>query len=419
MFEKFSLKNLVIIFIIASGYNFFYLVPNQQITKAAPDAGLMVLFIYLFYQLVLERTNYSRLNTFIIWYVFYYLLLVVIQASIASFFYDQSVLDGLIVARNQFHYLLVFCLAIDFKQDKDIENFMGALSIVAVFLFYLALINYFGPTIFNHRWGDGQGIRSGVVRAYLPGMEIFVVVAIWQLNRLLNSKVLLKSALFFLFVVFAALLFRQTKMHIVATSFVCALMLLYHRRFGILTIGAGILVVVGLVTSIQTGNNIVFNIFTTAIENVIAPEDDERSTWDARLEQVDEAISVVEKTFLTGSGGIVLREVDDGSFTYKLHNIRRGMDLGYFVWIKFYGLPGVILMLTLYFYVIAMWFKAKNSDVLEGKYIADFALFHFIAIMISMLTIGYFTIPGPMALLCIALAVTLHKARERKYFYYH
>lgn len=406
------MRNLIIIFIIASGYELFYLVPNVEITKAAPDAGLMVLFFYLFYQLVLEKTDYSRLNSFVIWYVVYYLLLVVVQVSIASFYYEQSIIDGLVVSRNQFHYLLVICLAIEFKDDSDVEKFMSALSILSVGIFYLGLINYFGPTIFSHRWSEGHGIRSGITRAYLPGMEIFVLVAIWQMNRFLNAERIKKTCIFFLFVAFSALLFRQTKMHILAASAVCATMLIYHRRFGLLSIGAALLLVVGLITGYNTGENIVSNIFTSAIEDVLESDSSERTTWDDRLEQIEESIDVVKDTFFTGSGGIVLRQVEEETLNAHLHSIQSGMDLGYFVWVKFYGLPGVILMLSLYIYVFRSWLKFRSSSEIPGKYIGDFTFFHFMAIAISMLTIGYFTINGKMAMMCITMAILLHKNQD-------
>ena len=411
------MKTFLLLFIIIAFHDFLYLVPDATLTYLAPDIGLIVLFGLLFYQIFLEKHDLRKLNNFFSWYIFLYLCLVVVQASIASYYYEQSVIDGLIVARGQFKYLIGFSFMLYFQTNRDIERFMMAMSIMALIVLYLGLVNYLGPTIFQHRWAEGHGMRSGILRAFLPAMEVFVMVLIWHLCRLLDAKRLLRSSLMFVGIAAFALLFRQTKMHIVASFTVCAIIMVYHKRFGMLMTLAGVLFMGSLIVSLYTKQNIIVNMFENTYEAVMDSgtnrHGDERTTWDARMEQIVASKDTVMETFFTGSGGLVLRESEE-ALSSKLHAIRRGMDLGYFVWVKYYGLPGVLLLLSFVIYGIVFRIKSRVRKNSPYAYIDNYAFYHLVVIIISMVTITYLTTPHTIPIFCICMSIMVTRAKMSK-----
>ena len=413
------MRLFAILFVIAASHSFFYVIPNQALAEASPTIGLLVLFALVSYQIFLERNHLGRLNTFIVWYVFVYLLLVLAQASLASFHFEQSIIDGLIVARSQFQYLVAIALILYFRSDEDIERFMSALSILVVFILVLSLFNYFGPTILHHKWAEGHGVRAGIVRAYIPALELFVLVAIWQFNRFIHSPRTDWIALFFILATIFGILFRQTKMHILVTLLVIILMLVQKRRFGVLAVGAFALVAISGAMTTPTGDNLLFSTFQQAYDSVVYPEkvsranDGEKSTWASRMEQIERAEHLVSEHFLTGSGGMVLRETEEGAWSREKQDARRGMDLGYFVWVKFYGLPGVLLMTLLTLYLGVSCFRLISRSDTPNRYIVFFVAYEYLVIMISMVTIGYFTLIHAINTLCICLAVLGFKVKQK------
>lgn len=412
------MKALLMIFVIAGNYNYFYLVPNTTLIKYAPDISLLVLFGLLGYQTFIERTDLARINTFVTWFVFCYLLLVIIQASVASFYYEQSVFDGIVVARKQFSFLAAISMMMMFKTGADIEKFMTWMSIVAAVIVYLGLVNYFGPTIFYHRWAEGQGIRSGIVRAYLPGLEILVLAFIWNLVKILSSERLSRVSLMFLLIAVFGLIFRQTKMHIIVSFLVGVLVMLYYRKFLHVFIITGTIFLGSFAFSTFTNQNIIVNIFQTAYESVFTSEesiDGGVNTWAGRMEQVDASFKTIEDTFFTGSGGVVIRGIGvDGGVSKELHLISRGMDLGYFVWVKFFGFPGILLLAGLYIYVVWQRIIATSRSSDPYFYIDNYAFFHFLIIAFSMVTIGYFNHEHAISILCICLAIIGVRAKSSR-----
>lgn len=412
------MKNVALIFIICCNFSFFYLVPSEAITRLGPDLGLLTLFILLAYQIFGEKNNLSQLNVFPVWYVVIFLLFVLTQVSVASFLYSQRIIDGLIVSRNQFHYLIIPSMILAFKSNKDIVDFMKGLTIVALVLLYLGLINYFGPTIFQHRWAVGHGERSGIVRAYLPGMEIFVVVFFWHALSVVRSEVISKWALFLMLTFAFALVFRQTRMHIVASFSVVAVMMLYYGRVKLLVVIASVVLCLGAIGATILQKNIVVDLFSEAFvaisQSSADDRGDEKTTWSGRLEQIERSRADIYDTFMTGSGGAVLRSTGE-NFNRHMHLLNRSMDLGYFIWIKYYGVFGLLFLAAVFIFMFLFWSRSRGVRRREDPYyyLDDFCIFYFLIICISMITIGYMTQPHatPLFGFCLALAAVRNRLR--------
>ena len=104
-----------------------------------------------------------------------------------AFYYQQPIIDGLIAARKQYYYLSFFLFAVLLSDRDRIRTTLDLLSLLALALFFLGLVNYFVHPIFNHKWAEGQGIRGGIVRGYIPGMQIIVLACIWQAYKLVKT----------------------------------------------------------------------------------------------------------------------------------------------------------------------------------------------------------------------------------------
>ena len=151
------------------------------------DVGIALIALGLLVY-VLRSTDLRPLLNIFTWYVFAYLLLVVAQASIASFKYSQSVLDGLIVARHQFYYLSFPLFLLALNDTEKIRKFMGVLTVAALVLIIASIINYFGLTLFYHHRAEGHGVRAGVIRAFIPAMGILVMTSVWQFSKYLHEN---------------------------------------------------------------------------------------------------------------------------------------------------------------------------------------------------------------------------------------
>ncbi|MBK7726944.1 MAG: hypothetical protein IPJ33_00085 [Gammaproteobacteria bacterium] len=81
------------------------------------------------------------------------------------------------------------------------------------------------------------------------------------------------------------------------------------------------------------------------------------------------------------------------------------MDLGYFVWFKFYGLPGLILLLVLFAGYASQVLNIRRVTVPEDRELLGFAGYYFLAILVSMITLPYLTISDGIMLTCLAMSI--------------
>ncbi|WP_132971989.1 O-antigen ligase family protein [Thiogranum longum] len=374
------------------------------------DAGLVIILLGLvYYALKLRRSTAQPLANFFSWYVFFYLLLVVVQVAVASLNYSQSILDGFIAARHQLYYLSFPVFLLGLNDLQKVETFMKAFTGLAIVLIVISLVNYSGFTMFYHQRAEGHGVRSGIVRAFIPAMSIMVMAALWEFWAYLRDNRRFSIHLASFMIVYGAIIFRQTRGRIIAVTLTLVLMLIAKRRFKLLA-GGAVLLVLGLGIQMLVGSeSILLNTFESAYSDVAQGE----GTWSTRMKQIQSSWNVFMDNFMTGSGGLVIRQQEGGWAGWgDLLTVAFNADLGYWTWLKFFGYPGIVflLALVLVFYRYALLCGSHG----ERAYIGQFAAYHFTCILISMVTINYLTHPAGIVLLCLTMAIVVRAAKAEE-----
>ena len=235
-----------LLLIIGFANNFFWLVPTKLPGLGnihTSDLGILLIGIGIVFYIVKDRLI-GPLANFFTWYVAFYLLLVLAQAAVASFKYSQPIIDGVIAGREQLYYLSFPLFVLALTDLDKVTVFMKAISALAVVIVVLSVINYLGPTIFVHRAAEGWGERSGVVRAFVPGMAILVIAALWQFWSYLKDNRLFSANLAIFLMIYGGIIFRQTRARLIPVSALLALMMVAKKRYRML---AGAIAVVVLV----------------------------------------------------------------------------------------------------------------------------------------------------------------------------
>ena len=385
--------------IFAMGNELFSLVPD---TIPTLDIGLLLIFGGLAAILLNRNANFRNCLNVFGFFSLAYMLLVAAHASIAAFYYQQPIIDGLIAARKQYYYLSFFLFAVLLSDRDRIRSTLDLLSLLALVLFFLGLVNYFVHPIFHHKWAEGQGVRGGITRGYIAGMQIIVLACIWQAYKLIKNTRISFAQLLYVMTLLGALLFRQTRAHLLAVLGVIGLMLLINKRWSILLLGALALFLVTIAISIYTQENLI----ASAVTSTYLDLSEGSGTWGARLNQIQNSSEQLAETFWTGSGGVTIRATGGWeAIGSTLGLITRNMDLGYFVWLKFYGLPGLILLLVLFAGYASHVLNIRHVTVPEDRELLGFAGYYFLAILVSMITLPYLTSADGIILSCLAMSI--------------
>ena len=394
-----------LLLIIAFANDFFTFLPNKLPGGIqTSDLGILLIGIGIVFYIVKERSIGSLAN-FFTWYVAFYLVLVLAQVSIASFKYSQSIISGVIAGREQLYYLSFPLFLMALSDLNKLEVFMKAMSALAVAIVVLSVINYFGPTIFVHEHAEGAGERSGIVRAFVPGMNILGIAALWQFWSYLKGNQLFSVNLTIFAVIYGGLIFRQTRSRLVAVSAILALMMVATKRYRMLAAATAVVLLVVLVNVLRpgSGENLIFNLFVSAFSDLAEGE----GTWAGRMEQVAESWDVFIDNFFTGSGGLVIGGA--GRFG-DLRLVALAMDHGYWIWFKFFGLWGFVYLLAL---VIGFYYYARRCGQSgDAAYVGRFATYHFACILISLLTINYLTTTHGIVMMCLTWALIVKAAES-------
>ena len=390
-----------LLLIIAFANELFWLAPSRLPGGIhTNDIGILLIGTGIVFYIVKGRLI-GTLANFFTWYVVFYLLLVLAQVAVASLKYSQPIIDGVIAGRDQLYYLSfpLFLLALT-DLDK-VMVFMKALSTVAVVIVVLSVFNYFGPVIFVHRLAEGWGERSGIVRAFVPGMGVLVIAALWQFWSYLKDNRLLSVNLAMFLVIYGGLIFRQTRARLIAVSVILALMMVAKRRYRMLAAAMAIVVLVILVTLLGAGSseNMIFNLFVSAYSDIAEGE----GTWAGRMEQIAQSWDVFIHNFFTGSGGLVIRGTVGYSGFGELLWVAIGQDLGYWIWFKYFGFWGILYLFAL---VIGFYYYARRCGQFgDAAYVGQFATYHFACILISLVTLNYLNSRDGIVMMCLTWAL--------------
>ncbi len=392
--------------IIVAANEFFYIIAF----KRSQDLGILLIAIGLAYYVFVRRTDIRPLNNFFTWYVIFYLLLILSQVSVAAFQYSQPVVEGLMEGRNQLYYVAFPLFLLAFSDSSTARNLMKAMSVLAVVIVLLAFVHYgLGVTAFRGmpEYTGEVYERAGMIRVFLPGMNILMIGLLWQFWSYLRENRLFSVNLAMFFISFGGLMFRQSRGRIIVAIAVLLLMMVSRKRYGTLAVVAalGVVVVVANLLFGSADNPVVYA-FTSALSEVTGAETE--GTWSDRVGQVTAAWDAFVSSFATGTGGLVITS-DTKAQSSQLAAIAFEADLGYWTFVKFFGYWGILLLVGMMggFY----WYVLRCRKFGGADDMAQFAIYHFICILISLINITYLTKPGGIVMVCLTWALIVKSAQ--------
>ncbi len=342
-----------------------------------------------------------------------YLVFVGIQISLGSLYYDQSLIFGLLGARHQFYFLSFFLFLFLLDSPAQIHKFLNILTVVALIAVVLGIINYFGPVILYHKWAEGQRVRSGITRAFIPAMAVVSFAVLWEMNKWIMAPRRKMSSGVQGWLLVGAHVFRQTRMRLFGIVAVIAGMLVLKRKFGYLLIAAFISISAIIIVGFIFEENIILSLFSSAADNLVHKS----GSWQGRAIQLQTDIKHFLEHPLIGSGTSTLRvdltsgsvsspsELEQWSLAYK-------DDLGYTHWLKSYGIVGMIWLLS-YFYLL--WHQGRYLMRKANKnlqVIASFTVSYTAFVIGTFITLNHMMFPYGIVLICLLTAIIV----RMKYF---
>ncbi len=363
------------------------------------DIGLGLMVVGLIYYFLFLPKKRVLLNPFSL-YIIAYFFIVLVQVINAKNMYSQSIVDGLVVSRHQFYYLSYFIFIIYLDTVQKIETFLRLLSIVVVILFFLALVNSSGITLFYHKWAEGHGLRSGITRWFIPGMSIIPLVCIWNFNNFLENEKTLSGSVFYFLISGVALLFRQTRGILISVTLVLVIMLVMKRRIKMLISSLVFVLLIAVIISISVPGGFVSLLFESAYDDISSKQ----GTWNARVSQIENDINVFMDNPAFGGAGLAIRSAVGDQNKSEVFGLTYGSDLGYTSWLKYYGIVGIFLFVSLLF-VFKRYMRYQRYVGSTYKKYIRFAKYHFIAILLMLVTINYLNNNDRVLMLCLTFAV--------------
>ena len=396
------MRYLVLLLIIACGYDAFYLFSDYRVKGVfnIVDVGNLFLLIYLLFAFLNDRLTGAFRGAGI--FVLLYLFMVTVHVAIASFFYGQSVLDGIIAARHQAYYLMFFVFYAALDSEERINQFFRLLTYVAVALVLLSVLNYVGISVLHHeRWSEGHGERSGIARAFIPGMHLLSILFVWYLAKYLSeNKVFSRNGLWAGFFILG-MFFRQTRARLIAALFTMLAMMLGERKIKMLAAAILVGTIGTAAISAIMEENIVINLLTSAFTDVAEGE----GTWRGRQITLENSMEAFLQHPVIGNGSLVIRNPVE--INADIRSLAYQADLGYVHWLKNFGSIGLLWLIFLNVWVYAAYKYNRRID--NGDWQSLFAFYAIFQIMVSMFTLNYLVKVQGIIVFSLALAVLVRR----------
>lgn len=393
----------------------FFLTPFSHIAGKinSSDFGLALIFGGLFYKLLSDdiRKCFNKIAVLIICY----LLFVLIHVSLATINYQQGILDGLIIARHQFYYLSFFVFILFFNSTDEVRTFLDILSLFGLIIILLSVYNYFIPGVFFTKWTHGWGMRFGIKRAFIPSMGFIGFVTLWEVAKWVSKDRFLTINTFSSVGMICSHIFRMSRMRLIGlTIAISAGLLLKKTKLRILLILCvlAILVFILFAQSLPQ-KNIVSKLYSSAVSDVV----NKKGTWKARQPQLWAAFSEFLRHPVIGSGAFLLR-FSPNADGRRISNIRKyailsaNSDLGYPFWLRDFGIIGLLGLSTFYFLILKNSFRIYSyfPSYSNKQILVFFVITEVINIIISGITLNYFTRAEGIILLCFISSIIYNYA---------
>jgi hypothetical protein len=389
------------VLIIAFSDKFFTLLPAYHVKGVFNIADLGNLLLWVMLGLVMLRSKrIAELFNPISFFVVGYLFMVILHVTNASISYDQGVFSGLIRSRHQFFYLSYFYFLLVFNTTEKLERFLNILTWIAIGLIFLSVANYYWPVIFHHElWAEGHGDRSGIKRAFIPGMNIIGLTFLWQITKTLHGSTQRGRAAARALLLFGGLLFRQTRGRIISATLIASWMLFQAHRLklllaAVLTVGVAVVLL-----QLFLPENLLVKSYTSAYSDFVNQE----GTWLARMEQIETDWEAFVESPWIGSSAILIRQSDGMQMTQDVIGLSYQADLGWTHWLKNYGLMGMIWSLGLMSVIYLGWRRSGRGA--ELPLIATLAWYQWLHLLVGMVTLGYFFRADGITVVSLTLAM--------------
>lgn len=347
------------------------------------------------------------------WLILSYLFLIVVHISLARFYYNQPLVQGMVAARGQFIYLSFFLFLILLDTPEQIAKLLDYLAAIAAVVLFLAVVNYFYPVVFHNTQYDEEWnvMRSGIKRAYVPGTGLMGLGAVWAWARWVRADA--NRVMYGMLAVFliAGHFFQQSRGPIIGLVLAIVLVSYLSRRMKEL----GYLVVAGATAGIITAAvlpaNLLLAPFVTAVEDISQGS----GTVKGRLVQLESDIEEFMEHPLIGSGLVVIRmseyqELGVSDMALKT----RKADLGYSHWVKMFGFYGAFWLAALFLYLGLSSLRSVRATAGLENTLALFAAGYFGFVVVTGVTINHFLISERVMLLMLLAAVVVRLSGWRQ-----
>lgn len=410
--------NILILAVIIIVFNLFSIVPWAFIPGVfnIEDVGIVLLGIGLFLAVIRENQLTIIANP-ITWLIFIYFCLIGVHISLATIYYDQSIINGIIAARNQLCYLTFPLFLLQLNKSEQIISLLNFLSIIAVLVLFLSVLNYIGiPILHSSRAEDWNIIRSGINRVVIPGMPLLNFCLVWQFCRWLYNKKDTFAALGTL-ILLGGHIFHQSRGQIIGFIGVMAVLFLLTRNYKKLIFFG----IVGGIAAIIAGGTMEQNIVLAPVISSVEDLSQGTGTVQGRLEQLKTDIKEFKEHPWIGSGLIAIRTSkfsNDPRIAAEMKAKTRKADLGYSHWLKMFGIAGITWLIGFYYFLGKTTIKTYRVVNEESKIIALFCIGYLTFIVISAVTLNHFMVSERIVLLGLMSAIlcrTFYQQKEHRH----
>lgn len=400
--------------IIALSMDVFTLLPTDIIHQQFKlvDVGLLLMVTVVIAGVLSGKIILSDFFRGVGLLITAFLCYLLFQITLASFNYNQSLLNGFIGSRHQQYYLCYFVFLAYLRTPLEYYRFINILSYVATAVIFISILNYIFPVFFYHKWGLGHGERSGIVRAFIPGMYLISFIAVWEGAKWIEGERSMGArtkVAFFL----ATHVFRQTRARLIGILISYLAMFVIRRKF-VHVVGIFFLVFVGTLYLVATQKeNQWVNLLTSSYSDI----SEGSGSWRARQLQIEYAMEEFYRNPLTGSGGVALRPeyADTGLSAIAVVMLVQKADLGYVHFLKSYGVIGAIWLFAFFVILLLKSHRLFRSSDFQIRLMGLFGLAYIFYVIVTAITINHFMHVDGIVLLML-LAALLTRVRENQEF---
>lgn len=395
---------LLIIFVMAN--KFLNLVPVEVQTRTN-DIGLVIMFLAIAYFLVFRRQTIELFSIPLSWLLIAYLFFMLSQSALASIYYGQNIVDGIIAVRHEFYYLSFFLFLMILDTPEKTLRFMNALSMLAVLVFCLSLINYFGPKIFFSQFDGKITMRGGIERTGIPAMSLVSLAYLWNMTYwAYPGKRGSNGMAGFLTIFFLGAHFmRQGRFRIISISIATLWVLIKGKQFKLIAGIGALFVTASIIASYTMENNIFLDVFMSAFEDAAEVS----GTAEDRAHMLALDLAVFEEYPIMGSGLSAVRVNDDNESRFL--DLTRKMDLGYSHWLKFYGITGMVWLAILYLTLYLYYRKLAIVTPAGYEVLPMFCSSYLIYLVVAFVSLNYFQFPDGVLTICLLCAILVRGTR--------